>query len=370
MNILIIDNSIGITGALNAIIETIEPLRNKHNFRFVVPSGSATAQLIREKGYEVDELAFIEISRDMKRNLLYPLRLLGNALRLRKLVKRHNIDIIQVNDLYNLTALVAKRFIRVKVITHVRRMPESFPLPLYKWWVRRHNRRADKILPVSKANARIFEGSLKTEVFYDPLPPHTVSFTYRPEKKFKYHLLYLANFTIGKGQNHALEAMKIILKEYPDFPAHLHFTGSDFGMDKNREYREELEQTSRELGLSDRVSFHNGTADIVTPISQADIMLNFSDSESLSRVSMEALYFGVPLIATNVGGTNEMVIDGWNGILVRKADTKAMAKAIVHLVNDLPLRQQFSENGKIHVARHFSPDGLSLQLEKIYSSLA
>jgi glycosyltransferase involved in cell wall biosynthesis len=49
-------------------------------------------------------------------------------------------------------------------------------------------------------------------------------------------------------------------------------------------------------------------------ISKCDIMLNFSDSESLSRVTMEALYtMELPIIATNVGGTNEMIIHEHNG---------------------------------------------------------
>ena len=94
MNILIIDNSIGTTGALNAILESVEPLRSKHTFRFVVPTEGTTAELIRSHGFETDTLPFIEISRNMGRNLRYPFRLIRNAWRLRKIIKQHHIDIV------------------------------------------------------------------------------------------------------------------------------------------------------------------------------------------------------------------------------------------------------------------------------------
>lgn len=369
MNILIIDNSIGTTGALNAILESVEPLRSKHNFRFVVPVEGTTAEVIRSHGFEVDTLPFIEISRNMGRNLHYPFRLIRNAWRLRTLIKQHHIDIVQVNDLYNLVGIVAKRFVNVKVITHIRRMPESFPLRLYHFWVRKHKRRSDKILPVSKANARLFTDSSKSEVFYDSLPPHNVNFTYDASDKKPMRLLYLANFTVGKGQNHALVAFKQLIDSTQQTDIVLHFEGSDFGLEKNKIYREELHQWAITNRIDKLVTFGLGSSDIAQPISQAEIMLNFSDSESLSRVSMEALYFGIPLIATNVGGTNEMVIDGWNGLLVERGDTNAMFLAMKNLLESSELRQQFSTNGKLHVAQHFSPEVLTLQLEAIYASL-
>lgn len=369
MNILIIDNSIGTTGALNAIIESIAPLRSKHVFLFVVPAEGTTADLLRGHGFTVVQLPFIEISRSMGRNLLYPFRLLRNAWKISRIVKREHISVIQVNDLYNLTGLVAKRFVNVKVITHVRRMPESFPFRLYQWWVKQHERSADRILPVSNANARIFQQTPKTEVFYDPLPPQEITFDYNAAARPVFQLLYLANFTTGKGQNHALAALKDLHERRPEIAVQLHFIGSDFGWEKNRQYRNDLEQWAKDNGIAALVTFSDGTSNIAEPIARADIMLNFSDSESLSRVSMEALYFGVPLIATNVGGTNEMVIDSWNGLLVEKGDVPAMSAALELLLESEELRATFSRNGKTHVAAHFAPDVLSLQLEAIYSSL-
>lgn len=369
MNILLIDNSIGRTGALNAILETIEPLRGEYTFFFAVPEGGTAASILREEGYIVYELPFIEISRNMRNNLRYPFRLIANARRIKKLIRQHEIHLLQVNDLYNLAGIVAKRFVDVKVITHIRRMPESFPLKLYHFWVRIHKKRSDKILPVSEANNRVFADCGKSEVFYDPAPQTPVTFTYNAKEKHPAKLLYLANFTIGKGQNHALDALKTLHERRPDLAVHLHFEGSDFGLEKNREFREHLKQTAADYGLSAMVSFGSGTASVAKPISEAHIMLNFSDSESLSRVTMEALHFGIPVIATNVGGTAEMIKNGWNGLLVERANVAQMADAMEQLLDSETMREDFSENGKAHLQQHFSQEKLTLQLSAIYQSL-
>lgn len=369
MNILIIDNSIGRTGALNAILETIEPLRSTHTFFFAVPAGGTTAAILRNAGYTVHELPFIEISRNMRNNLRYPFRLIANAVRIKRLIRRHSINVIQANDLYNLAGIAASLIVRVKVITHVRRMPESFPLKLYRFWVFAHKRLSHKILPVSKANNQAFGNCGKSEVFYDPAPQTPATISYRPETKTPMRLLYLANFTIGKGQNHALEAFRQLKERHPELSVRLHFEGSDFGLEKNREFREALRQMTTAYGISDTVSFGNGTADIREVIAQADIMLNFSDSESLSRVTMEALHFGIPVIATNVGGTAEMILDGWNGLLVERANTEQMTAALKRLLSDESLRATFSHNGKKQLQQHFSREQLTLQLAAIYNTL-
>lgn len=369
MNILIIDNSIGRTGALNAILETIEPMRNQHNFYFAVPNGGIAA-ILREQGFTTYELPFTEISRNMRKNFFYLFRLVANAKRLKRIIQQHEITIVQVNDLYNLAGIVAKRFVDVKVITHIRRMPESFPLKLYHFWVGIHKKRSDKILPVSEANNRVFHDCGKSEVFYDPAPQTPVTFAYQPQGKQPLRLLYLANFTIGKGQNHALEALKILRIRRPDLAVHLHFEGSDFGLEKNREFREQLKQTAAEYGLAECTTFGTGTSSVAEPISQSDLMLNFSDSESLSRVTMEALHFGVPVIATNVGGTAEMITDGWNGFLVERAHVAQMADAMEQLADSEELRATFSKNGKAHLQQHFAQEKLTLQLEAIYTALA
>ncbi|MCE3294334.1 MAG: hypothetical protein K0R65_48 [Crocinitomicaceae bacterium] len=371
MKILIIDNSIGVTGAIKAVLDTIEGLGPEFSFVFAIPKGGSLKAMIEEKGYSCIEMNFVEISRRPLGNLAYPFVLLANAFRISRLVRREKINIIQVNDIYNLSALVARLFVKVKVLTHIRRMPESFPLKLYSLWVKLHSRFSTKILPVSKANARIFGKLEKIEVFYDP------AMSDRREAAFKHkqsveplEILYLANYTRGKGQEHALGALKILLSEGLNVPFRLRFVGGDFGWQVNKDFREELQQIAKADGLEQYVVFDGPSDTIFEEIKKADIMLNFSESESLSRVTMEALYYRIPLIATDVGGTNEMIEDGFNGFLVEKGNVQQMAEKIKQLMLSPEKRFYFYRNNENLIASKFSQEKIREQLKTIYKSIS
>ncbi len=370
MRILIIDNSIGVTGAIKAIVETIDLLKNKHQFIFVIPKGSKTKELLVQHNFTYYELDFIEISRNLFKNLIYPFRLIGNAYRLSKIVNENKIDVIQVNDIYNLSGLFTKFFVKVKVITHVRRMPESFPIKLYQVWVKIASKYSDFILPVSHANSKIFKKNSKIQVLYDPTILDEKTFVYETNNSGVINILYLANYTRGKGQNYAIEVLKNLQNEgNGHLLVNLKFVGSDFEHKVNIEFKNELKELVKAYKLSNCVQFLGESKNIFEEISNCDIMLNFSDSESLSRVTMEALYYGVPIIATNVGGTSEMIEDGFNGILVEKGNITQMTKELNKLIVSKEKRLLFSKNNENFIKNKFSLGKISKQLNSIYYSI-
>lgn len=367
MKILIIENSIGTTGAMTSILGSTKPLNSEHTFLFAIPTGSLAKQKIEEHGYKIFEIPFREINRNLSNNLMYPFTLIRNAYRIKKIVLSEKIDIIQTNDIYNLSGIVCKLFTKVKVITHIRRMPESFPSKLYKLWTVIHLKFADKIIPVSHANNKVFEHSSKSEVLYNGLPSYSQSFEYKTTNSKELYILYLANYMNGKGQNHAVQTINR-LKDL-GHPYHLYFFGDTNNNENNIKFLADLKQLAKDLHLTDKITFCGGSTNIVENLSNADIMLNFSDSESLSRITMEALYFGVPIIATNVGGTNEMIVDGWNGLLVEPKNIEQMTEALTLLISDENKRDSFSKNGQEYIRAKFNRDVLTEQLRKIYSSL-
>lgn len=89
------------------------------------------------------------------------------------------------------------------------------------------------------------------------------------------------------------------------------------------EEREKLIQYTQNK-LSDNVSFHIDGAIPNSELmdfyknTQVDLFINVSDSEGIPVSMMEALSFGIPVIATNVGGTSEIITDGVNGFLIEK----------------------------------------------------
>jgi len=102
----------------------------------------------------------------------------------------------------------------------------------------------------------------------------------------------------------------------------------------------------------------------------SDIILSLSiHPEPFSRVPLEAMVAGKPIIATNVGGTPEAVEDGVNGILVPPNNPEKTAEAIIRLVEDKKLREEMGKNGRKIVNEKFNPDKLTDKTIKLYEEV-
>jgi glycosyltransferase involved in cell wall biosynthesis len=78
--------------------------------------------------------------------------------------------------------------------------------------------------------------------------------------------------------------------------------------------------------------------------------------DSLSRVILEAMTAGRPVVGTQVGGTPELVVDGVTGLLVKPNDPPGLARAIERLLLDEPLRLTLGGKARRHVEERFDPD--------------
>ena len=79
---------------------------------------------------------------------------------------------------------------------------------------------------------------------------------------------------------------------------------------------------------------------------------------------MEAMAIGVPVIATNIAGTSELVEDGKNGLLVRPSDAQALADAIVRMIEDYGFKLQAAELGRKKVLKEFDVDKETAKLNQ------
>ena len=357
--ILIVDNSRAVTGALNAMRHATGPLQlaGELQFEYVLPAGSTGRTVLEDDGYAVHELPFVEISRRKKDLLLYVPMLLLNGWRLARLARRRGAGIVHLNDFYNLTGYVAKflSLNRLRVITHVRFLPQTQVQPLARTWRWLAETLAEQVLCVSEAVRMYFGPATHVQVVYDPLPGqelHSIPVVPQSRLDGTVCLLYLSNYIRGKGQNFALEAFRIAYAR--DSRLRLHFVGGDMGMPKNKEFRHELEVITYLAGLTEVVRFSGFAADTEAAMKAHDIVLNFSEAESFSLTCLDALYYGVPLIASDCGGPAELFESGLSGLLVPNRDVSAMANAIMILANSIPLRRQLSQASRLFVRQKFS----------------
>ncbi len=177
-----------------------------------------------------------------------------------------------------------------------------------------------------------------------------------------------------KGIEYFLEAAKIIAQHWP----HARFLivgdsvyrapGSDELVGDSR-YREELERYTKNLGLADRVIFTGLRFDAAAVLSQVAVSVLPTLTEALSNTILESMAAGKPVVATNVGGNPEAVVDGVTGLLVRPRDAAALAEAISCLLADPKRACRMGEAGRQRVIEHFSLEQMVRTTEKLYLDL-
>ena len=106
-------------------------------------------------------------------------------------------------------------------------------------------------------------------------------------------------------------------------------------------------------GLSDRVELLGARENVSELLARADLFVLSSRSEGFPVSILEAMAAGLPVVATDVGGVAEAVLDGETGILVPPADPEALAAALERLVDDVELRHHLGAAGRARALRLF-----------------
>jgi glycosyltransferase involved in cell wall biosynthesis len=89
----------------------------------------------------------------------------------------------------------------------------------------------------------------------------------------------------------------------------------------------------------------------------------------MSNSLLEAMAAGKPVVATDAGGSPEVVIDGKTGILVPPNDPEALADAMLRLLADRELARSLGEAGRVRVQSEFTLETMVARLEELYDSL-
>jgi L-malate glycosyltransferase len=365
--VLVIENSVGVTGALKSVIFIANKLRPSFTFVFLISKKSTVRTFIEAHELAViAELPMLELSKRMQAVFWYLPQVLLNSWRLRNVIKENKVQIIHNNDLYNLLPVVLKLMgSSIPYVCHVRFLPDKFPKLLYALWVNLHKRFASKIICVSQKVFSSMDASDKYVVIYDAIDIREYMELKETKTKDFKHFLYLSNYIDGKGQQYALEAFYRIHKDIPDWK--LQFVGSDLGLERNRHFKLILQQFAFERQFEDKIEWKEFTEDVQSEYRNADIVLNFSESESFSITCLEALCMGKPLIATDCGGPGEIINHMETGILVANKNVDEMSQAMRQLSDSGELRAKFSANAKKLTPKKFDLNVSAMKLNEIYS---
>jgi glycosyltransferase involved in cell wall biosynthesis len=166
----------------------------------------------------------------------------------------------------------------------------------------------------------------------------------------------VANVRRIKGVPYLLEATRYIRH---DLPMHLLLIGN--GMD-HLKYRRLIASSP----MRDRIHILGYRPDVYAVIAACDLYIQPSLSESLSRSVMEAMCLGVPCIVSDVGGLTELVAHKKSGLLVEKANPRALAEAANTLAGDAGLRKTYADEGIKRMQQIFSVEKMVANTLTLY----
>ena len=148
--------------------------------------------------------------------------------------------------------------------------------------------------------------------------------------------------TVGRlelQKNHLLllRAFAILLKKYPNLKLEIYGTGSLLN---------KLNLECKNLGICQNVFFMGNRSNIHSFLKDAKAFILSSDFEGLSNALLEAMMMGLPCVSTNCAGSDEVIINGVNGLITPIGQAKEMADAIDRILTDGDFAKRIGKNAK------------------------
>ena len=173
--------------------------------------------------------------------------------------------------------------------------------------------------------------------------------------------IMVASFTQVKGYDILLKSINILINNGFSFIMMLVGDGPEYNS---------IELLSKNLNINkDYIRFLGNRNDVFDLLNASDMFILPSRLEGLPISILEAMSQRLPVIATNVGGIPELVIDGETGILIPPNDPLALAEAMKRMISDPDMRRRMGEAGYQRVASEFSFERMTRQYEELYLSL-
>jgi glycosyltransferase involved in cell wall biosynthesis len=169
----------------------------------------------------------------------------------------------------------------------------------------------------------------------------------------------IGRLTEQKGFGFLLDAIPVVLQELPE---------AQFLIVGEGELEDKLKAQATQLGINDNITFTGPRTDIEKLLPCLDLFVSSSLWEGLPTVILESMAAGVPVVATDIPGTQELVQDQATGWLASPGDAVSLAKAILMGLQDKINRDKFSTNAE-RVISSYSIRAIAGQHEALYARM-
>ena len=169
----------------------------------------------------------------------------------------------------------------------------------------------------------------------------------------------VGRLTSIKGHRYLIEAARKIAGSRPD---------TTFVILGDGELLDELKNMVTRSDIEENIKFLGWRSDVAEVMSTFDIFALPSLNEGMGRVLVEAMALGRPIVASNIGGIPDLVVDGENGYLVPVGDVETLAARIRKLLDDPEKREEMGECGK-KIAIDYSANAMVQKIDRVYRKL-
>lgn len=227
---------------------------------------------------------------------------------------------------------------------------------------------ADAVVANSLAGIRAYGPPIdKTTLIlagYDPARLGPVQDPDFLRREFKIHQKYIigmvAAFALTKDQPTLIEAARILLRQRRDVVFVMVGSGPTL-------------ESCRALVAPEEADNIRFLGEIRVPaeqiISAFDVGTLITYTEGISNSILEYMSRRKPVVATEGGGTSELVVDGVTGFLVPRRDPERLAELLIKLLDDQELRRRMGEQGRLRIAQDFSPEHTVDRYRELYDRL-
>lgn len=363
-NILQLIGSFNQGGSELQAIQLVKSLHNEGSFK-IFPACLDRQGVLWP---EFESLGFGEIP-EFRLNSFYDLNMARQIFRCVRYIREKEIGIVQSHDFYtNVFGMLAGALARVPIrIAAKRETGTKTPGQLFS------ERRAYALSHAIVANsaavrdhlARAGVASSKINVIYNGIDSERFAFS---ENRSRNQILQ----DLGIPDREGMRFVTIVANLRSEVKDHRMFLRAARSINEKElnvgfviagegELTKGLMKYAGELDIVKKVFFTGRCADVPALLSVSDVCVLSSASEGFSNSILEYMAASKPVVATNVGGAREAVLDGETGYLVESGDDIAMADRIIRLLTDPAMAGEFGEAGRKKVGKEFS---LKSQLDR------
>ena len=182
-----------------------------------------------------------------------------------------------------------------------------------------------------------------------------------PDPARRVVLLNVGRLSVEKGQDLLLSAVARLIEDYPGI--HLRFAG--IGPMEDR-----LRAQAADLGLASHVEFLGYVPDMPSMYAEADLVVQSALTEGLPNVILEAAFLRVPVVATDVGGTSEVIEHGRSGWLIKPGSVDALANGLQWFFANTHEANRMTTSARQRVMESFSFVSRTEKMTQLYIQLA